>query len=149
LSFKKIICSSLFFTFMLLITPSELLGAEEGQIVILSKQGKVVFDVEYAVTSEEKAKGLMYRKDLARNHGMLFVYQTPKYVTMWMKDTPMSLDMLFINQKGRIAYIEKRTEPESVRQINSMVKVSAVLEIAAGSADDFGISVGDEVKFAN
>jgi len=146
---KHLIFCFILSAFLLTTQSGALLAAGTGQIEIVTQDGNVRLSVEYAVTAAEKAKGLMYRKDLPRKHGMLFVYQKPKLITMWMKNTPISLDMIFINRKGRIRYIEKMTQPNSTRQIHSIGKVSAVLELVAGSADDFGISVGDEVKFLN
>lgn len=146
---KRFIFSILLSAFLLTVHSTVLSAAGKGQIEILTREGKVRFSVEYAVTVDEKAKGLMYQKMLPKKHGMLFIYQKPKHITMWMKNTPISLDMFFINRKGRIRHIEKMTQPNSTRQIHSLGKVSAVLELIAGSADDFGISVGDEVKFLN
>lgn len=149
MSIKRLIYCFLITLFVLGLHPSTLLAAGKGQIEIITTEGKVKFSVEYAVSAAEKAKGLMYRKTLPKKKGMLFIYQKPRLITMWMKNTPLSLDMFFINRKGRIRHIEKMTEPNSTRQIHSIGKVSAILELVAGSADDFGIRVGDEVKFLN
>jgi len=146
---KRLIYSILFSALLLTMQTSMSWAAGTGEIEIITRNGKVRLSVEYAVTPEEKSKGLMFTKELPARHGMMFIYQTPKQITMWMKNTPISLDMFFINRKGRIRSIEKMTQPNSVRQIHSIGKVSAVLELIAGSADDFGISVGDEVKFLN
>ncbi|WP_206201964.1 DUF192 domain-containing protein [Terasakiella sp. SH-1] len=124
-------------------------SAGKGYITIITKDGPVKLLVEYAITPAEKAKGLMHRKSLPKKQGMLFIYQKPRAITMWMKNTPLSLDMFFINHKGRIRRIEEKTEPNSTRQIHSGGRVSAVLELAAGSAEDFGISVGDQVILQN
>lgn len=116
-----------------------------GKVTIITREGPVTFSVEYAITPEQKAKGLMFRKNMAKKHGMLFIYQKPTTVTMWMKDTPMSLDMFFIKRNGLIRYIEEKTQPNSTRHINSGGQVMAVLELRAGSAEDYGIKVGDQV----
>jgi len=126
-----------------IITPSLAQGA--GKVTIITREGPVTFSVEYAITPEQKAKGLMFRKNMAKKHGMLFIYQKPTTVTMWMKDTPMSLDMFFIKRNGLIRYIEEKTQPNSTRHINSGGQVMAVLELRAGSAEDYGIKVGDQV----
>ncbi len=120
-------------------------AAGQGAIQIITNSGPQKFQVEYAISPQEKAKGLMFRKTLAKKSGMMFIYQTPSNVTMWMKDTPISLDMFFINSKGRIRYIEEKTQPNSIRQIHSGGKVSAVLEFRAGTAEDYGIKIGDQV----
>ncbi|NVK18188.1 MAG: DUF192 domain-containing protein [Methylocystaceae bacterium] len=117
----------------------------KGVLTIVTREGPVSFTVEYAITPEEKAKGLMFRKTMDKKHGMLFIYQKPTTVTMWMKDTPMSLDMFFIKRNGLIRYIEEKTQPNSTRHINSGGQVMAVLELRAGSAEDYGIKVGDQV----
>lgn len=120
-----------------------------GVIKVVTRSGTVNFKVEYAITAAEKAKGLMYRTSLARDTGMLFIYQSPTMVTMWMKNTPVSLDMFFINKRGRIRFIEEKTQPNSSRQIHSGGQVSAVLELPAGTAEDYGIKVGDQVILPN
>lgn len=123
-------------------------AAGQGPLKIETAEGVIQFNVEYAITQEEKAKGLMFRNSLGPREGMLFVYQSPTNVTMWMKNTPISLDMFFINRRGIIRYIEEKTQPNSTRHIDSRGKVSAVLELRAGSAEDFGIKVGDRVILA-
>lgn len=130
------------FVFLL---PDVSFAGGSGVIKIQTSRGEVPFKVEYAISPEEKAKGLMFRKELPKKHGMMFIYQTPTNVTMWMKNTFISLDMLFVNDQGRIKYIEEKTEPKSLRQIHSRGKVSAVIELPAGSVEDHGIKVGDAV----
>jgi len=143
--------SLLFILFFLglFLSPAETLAGGKGKIKIQTSYGLVEFVVEYAISPEEKSKGLMHRKSLGKNQGMLFVYQKPALVTMWMKDTPISLDMFFINRDGRIRSIEERTQPNSQRQIHSGGQVSAVLELIGGAAQDFGIKVGDLVILPN
>ncbi|WP_417782471.1 DUF192 domain-containing protein [Terasakiella pusilla] len=127
---------------------SQSYAAGKGPLKIETKEGVIQFNVEYAITQEEKAKGLMFRNSLGPREGMLFVYQSPTTVTMWMKNTPISLDMFFINRRGVIRYIEEKTQPNSTRHIDSRGKISAVLELRGGSAEDFGIKVGDRVILA-
>lgn len=129
----------------LVISAHTAMAAGQGILKIQTYRGPVNFVVEYAITPEEKSKGLMNRKTLAQNHGMLFIYQSPKSVTMWMKNTPLSLDMVFINRMGRIRFIEEKTQPNSTRQIHSGGQVSAVLEVPAGTVENHGIKVGDLV----
>jgi len=124
-------------------------AAGSGTLKVQTQTGTVQFKVEYAITPAEKAKGLMYRTSLPQNTGMLFIYQKPTRVTMWMKNTPISLDMFFINRMGRIRFIEEKTQPNSTRQIHSGGQVSAVLELPAGSAENHGIKVGDLVILPN
>jgi uncharacterized protein len=134
----------LVFTFFVCLNAKAQAG-QTGSLQIVTSKGPVMFAVEYAITPKEKAQGLMYKESVPKSTGMLFIYQTPKEITMWMKNTPVSLDMIFISNRGRVRYIEEKTEPNSTRQIHSHGKVSAVLEVVAGTVEDFGIKVGDEV----
>ena len=104
------------------------------------------FQVEVARTDQEKSVGLMFRRTLADDAGMLFPYGAPQAITMWMRNTYIPLDMLFIAADGTIARIEANTEPLSERIIDSGVLVSAVLELAGGAAERLGIKAGDTVQ---
>lgn len=84
----------------------------------------------------------MGRRELAPDAGMLFDYRAPAQVTMWMKNTPLSLDMIFIGEDGRVVRVAERTEPFSEALIPSFVEVRAVLEVGAGTAQRLGISPG-------
>ena len=139
----------LFVGFFSLTTATLSWAGQTGPVYIVTKDETLKFNVEYAITPEEKAKGLMFRKSLPKRGGMLFIYQKPRQITMWMKNTPLSLDMIFINRRGVIRYIEEKTQPNSTRQIHSGGKVSAVLEVAAGTVENLGIRVGDQVKLPN
>ena len=87
----------------------------------------------------------MHRTDLAEDQGMLFDFETPQPVSMWMKNTSLSLDMLFIAESGRIVRIERETIPFSLRSIPSGRPVRGVLEILGGTAKRLNIRVGDHV----
>jgi uncharacterized membrane protein (UPF0127 family) len=104
------------------------------------------FKVELARTPSEQAMGLMYRHEMAANAGMLFVYPAGTRVTMWMKNTLIPLDMVFIGADGRVAHIVERTVPESTELIGSNGPVRAVLELNAGTASRLGIKIGDQVR---
>lgn len=88
----------------------------------------------------------MFRRSLADNAGMLFLYDRPQPVTMWMRNTYISLDMVFIAEGGRVHRIERATEPFSERVIDSGGNVVAVLELKAGTADRIGLAPGDRVR---
>lgn len=105
-----------------------------------------VFDIEIAETDEQQALGLMYRTTLGRRSGMLFPYSKTRVLTMWMKNTYISLDMVFIDEKGIIRRIEANTEPMSEEIISSVEPVRAVLEIAAGVAKELGLKPGDRIE---
>lgn len=104
------------------------------------------FDVEVATSDHEKALGLMFRTELADNQGMLFPYGPPQIITMWMRNTYIPLDMLFIRDNGVVHRIEVMAEPHSERVISSQGLVSAVLEIPGGAAGRLGIKPGDVVR---
>jgi uncharacterized membrane protein (UPF0127 family) len=115
------------------------------RVEIVTRGGVHVFDVEMAVTSEERSKGLMFRRELPHGRGMLFDFVGEGPIAMWMKNTYVSLDMIFIRADGRIARIAENTTPQSETTIPSGVPVKAVLEVVAGTAKRLGISPGDRV----
>jgi uncharacterized membrane protein (UPF0127 family) len=115
-------------------------------ITIQTGQGPRSFSVEVARTEAERAQGLMYRRSLAADRGMLFDFAAPQPVSMWMQNTYIPLDMLFIRPDGTIARIAENTEPLSTRIISSGEPVPAVLEIAGGASRRLGIKVGDRVE---
>ncbi len=122
-------------------------AAEQGTLEIVTKSGVRPFSVELAVTDEERAKGLMFRKEIPEGYGMLFDFKQDQMVTMWMKNTYVSLDMIFIKHDGRIARIAENTTVLSEDIIPSGQPVRAVLEVVAGTAKKFGIAAGDKVGY--
>jgi uncharacterized membrane protein (UPF0127 family) len=112
---------------------------------IATKSGVQVFSVEMATTEEEKTTGLMFRKELPDGRGMLFDFSPPQEVSMWMKNTFISLDMIFIRADGRILRIAENTEPLSTAIISSGGLAKGVLEVIAGTAKKYGIEPGDRV----
>jgi uncharacterized protein len=112
---------------------------------IVTKTGVQVFSVEMATTEQEKETGLMYRKELADGKGMLFDFSPEQEVSMWMKNTYISLDMIFIRADGRILRIAENTEPLSTKIIPSRGLAKGVLEVVAGTAKKYGIEPGDRV----
>jgi len=122
------------------------LGAAETETLeIASKSGVHPFAVELAITDEQRARGLMFRKEVPEGYGMLFDFKRDTEVTMWMENTYVSLDMIFIRADGRIARIAQNTEPLSRNIISSGGPVRAVLEVVAGTAKKLGIAAGDRV----
>lgn len=117
------------------------------QLAIVAADGrKVPLDVEIAQDSKEKALGLMFRTELADTQGMLFPYEESRELSMWMHNTYIPLDMLFIRPDGVIHRIESKAQPLSDRVINSEGAVSAVLELPGGAAERLGIKPGDRVQ---
>jgi uncharacterized membrane protein (UPF0127 family) len=103
-------------------------------------------DVEIAQEPREKELGLMYRTELPQGTGMLFPYDAPRELTMWMRNTYIPLDLVFIRKDGVVHRIEKRAEPLSERIIASQGPVSAVLELPGGDAERLGLEPGDRVR---
>ena len=122
-------------------------SAREYQgLCIKSLQGDLhTLRVELAETPEARTKGLMHRTELAADQGMLFDFEREQRVSMWMKNTPLPLDMLFIADSGRILRIEQDTEPFSLRSIASGRPARAVLEVNAGTSKRLNIRSGDHV----
>ncbi|MGY4479050.1 DUF192 domain-containing protein [Bradyrhizobium sp. USDA 3364] len=120
-------------------------AASVQPLEIVTKSGVHVFSVEMATTEQEKETGLMYRKELADGKGMLFDFSPEQEVSMWMKDTYISLDMIFIGANGRILRIAENTEPLSTKIIASRGLAKGVLEVIAGTAQKYGIQPGDRV----
>ena len=117
----------------------------EQKIEIASKGGTRVFTVELPVTDEQRARGLMYRKELPDGQGMLFDLKLEQEVGFWMKNTYIPLDMVFIRADGTIQRIAAYTEPLSERRVASGGAVRYVLEVIGGTAKKLGIEPGDKV----
>jgi uncharacterized membrane protein (UPF0127 family) len=126
-------------------TGSGVQAASIQPLEIVTKTGVQVFSVEMATTEEEKTTGLMYRKELADGKGMLFDFTPEQEVSMWMKNTYISLDMIFIRADGRILRIAENTEPMSTKIIPSRGLAKGVLEVIAGTAQKYGIAPGDRI----
>ncbi len=119
---------------------------EHSEVLIETKRGQHRFTVELAKTPEQLSFGLMFRRSLPRDAGMLFDYERPQRVAMWMKNTLIPLDMLFIDKSGRIVHIRKRAVPGSLDAISSKVAVRGVLELNGGTVSRLGIARGDKVR---
>ena len=120
-------------------------AAGQDTLTIETAGGDLSFTVELALTAEERRQGLMFRKSLPADQGMLFDYGRPVNASMWMKNTYIPLDMLFIGEDGRIEKIAERTIPHSLQTISAGRPVRAVLELNGGTASRHGIKVGDRV----
>jgi len=118
---------------------------ETGLLTIATDDAKVVFHVELADTPESRRHGLQGRQALAADAGMLLLFERPNRARMWMFNTPIPLDMLFIDAEGRITQIAAQTTPFSVTPIAAQTPVIGVLEVPGGSAARLGIQPGDRV----
>ena len=107
----------------------------KGQVEIATTDGKLQkFNVEFARSEAEKAKGLMFRERLADDEGMLFMWNTSSLRQFWMKNTLINLDILFIDSDYRVVHIEESAQKGSLRIISSLLPVQYVLEINAGQS---------------
>ena len=123
-----------------------------------SKQGEVYFqdknknlikqiDVEIAETDEKRHLGLMYRMKLEENQGMLFIFQDEEEQGFYMKNTMISLDIIFVNSKKQIIKIHKNTTPYSSKTLPSVKPALYVVEVIAGFTDKYGIKEGDQIDW--
>jgi len=131
-----------------LVTACGVVRPETRTLRIHTAAGTTVnYHVEVATTSARQHRGLMFRKSMTPDHGMLFVYHRSQTLYMWMKNTYLPLDMLFIDEHGRIATIAAHARPLNTDIISSGTPVRAVLELNAGEADRHGVKVGDRVEW--
>ena len=117
-------------------------------ITIDTKNGPAQFRVEIAADPASQERGLMFRKSMALNAGMLFDFHTPQMTNFWMTNTILPLDMLFVRQDGTISTITADAKPYSLDIISSLEPVRAVIELRAGRAYYLGIEPGDRVHAA-
>ena len=116
-----------------------------AELVIVTAAGRHLFHVEIARTPAQMERGLMFRRHLAPDAGMLFEYPAPTVAQFWMHNTLIPLDMLFVDGSGRIVNIARRARPLSDALIASAAPVRAVLELNGGTAARLGIKPGDRV----
>jgi uncharacterized membrane protein (UPF0127 family) len=137
---KALQCALLLFALMPLAA-----CADDGRLVIKSANGDHAFSVEVVDTPEARAKGLMFRTDLAPDAGMLFDFKESRPVAFWMQNTLIYLDMVFITEEGLIANIHANAIPHDTTSIPSDGPVMFVLEIPGGRAAELGLKPGDRV----
>lgn len=125
-------------------TPSR--AGETYPLTIVTETDRHRFNVEIADEPSERAVGLMHRTDIAADGGMLFVFPSAREVTFWMKDTPLSLDLVFIGADGRVRAIARGAKPFSEDRIVSPAPVKAVLEVLGGTTERLSIKPGDRVE---
>ena len=128
---------------LLLITCS---SEKEYNTIISTDKEEMFYNLEIAITPEQQIQGLMNRDKLAPNGGMIFIINPIRKVTMWMKDTKIPLDILFISPEARIIKIVENATPMSEEHLNSDSEVSAVIELIGGSVKKHNIKVGDNIK---
>ncbi|MGI9480797.1 MAG: DUF192 domain-containing protein [Hyphomicrobiales bacterium] len=115
------------------------------ELHVSTNTGVHKFIAEVADDDAERSKGLMHRTELGADRGMLFWHNSPRHITMWMKDTPLSLDMIFLNNDGVVHSIVTNTVPYSLDYIYSGGEVIGVLEVNAGTVQRIGLKPGDRI----
>lgn len=118
---------------------------EKNNLAIKTKSGRHEFRIEVARRPRQQAQGLMFRRRMAADAGMLFLYRNSQPASMWMKNTFIPLDLLYIDRTGKIVGFHQRAVPQSLEVITSKQPVSAVLEVNAGTVSRLQIAVGDQV----
>jgi uncharacterized membrane protein (UPF0127 family) len=113
------------------------------RITLTTATGDHAFTVEWATTPAERSQGLMYRETMAEDHGMVFDFGQEQPVSFWMRNTVLSLDMVFIHADGTVYRIERDTEPYSLTPIPSGADVRYVLEVLGGTSERIGLKPGD------
>jgi len=129
-------------------TPAQLREFPRESLTIQRKTGRDLFQVWIADTPARHQQGLMWVRQLAPDQGMLFLLQSPRHFDLWMKNTYLSLDMLFVDETGRVTGIARNTTPLSTAIVSSPGEVAGVLEILAGESQRRGIEVGDKLLHA-
>ncbi|MGB5212816.1 MAG: DUF192 domain-containing protein [Anderseniella sp.] len=144
------ILASVLFSLLFLAGPS--LASEEvvrlpvEQVIVTSDRGDIAFATEIATSDETRSRGLMFRRSMGEREAMLFHWPSPRVVSMWMRNTYLSLDMLFVTADGTVVHVQADTVPESLQVLSAGREVSAVMEVVAGTAAKLGIRPGSRLK---
>ena len=148
LCFKPVVIALVlsFFQFAANISSAQTQNLETETLEIITTRGSFQFSVEIADEPEERTIGLMNRVEMEPRGGMLFAFDQPRLISMWMKNTLISLDMIFVNIDGTVKKIAARTTPHSLEIVSSGTSVPFVLELNAGMAAFIGLSPGDQLK---
>ncbi len=139
--------ASLFIVFLVaLLAPSLAAEMPLGKITVKTGSGEYIFTVERAETQTHQARGLMHRRHMKADHGMLFTWPSERNASMWMANTVLPLDMVFIKKDGTVHRVEQNTIPFSETIIEAGTLVVRVLELNAGTAAKIGLKPGDRVR---
>ena len=140
------ILASLFLGFLALAAAAEDAFLRTETVAVETSSGVTEFIAEIADSGPLREKGLMFRRSLAPERAMLFDFGQPRMVAMWMKNTYVALDMVFIREDGTVAGVASETRPHSLDSIGVDEPVLGVLEVAAGTAARIGLKAGDKVR---
>jgi hypothetical protein len=139
-------CAAMIASLIVFAAGAQLQSFATSELTIVSATGPHRFTVEVAETPAQMEQGLMFRRNMAPDAGMLFDYRTPTVATMWMRNTFIPLDMLFVDAQGRVVNIRERAVPQSLDVIAAAAPVRAVIELNGGTAARLGIAPGDHVQ---
>ena len=123
---------------------------KEGEVIFFDKENRqriIKIDAEVANNNSERIRGLMYRKQMDEDHGMLFIFEKPDTQSFWMRNTILPLDIMFIDSAGVIDTIYRKTIPYSDKSLPSRRRVQFVVEVNGGWSDKFGVKEGDLIEF--
>jgi uncharacterized membrane protein (UPF0127 family) len=130
-------------------TAAFLENLDRSELAIATAAGEIhKFEVWIVRNPAERARGLMFVEELEADGGMLFIYPQPQMVGMWMKNTLIPLDMLFVEADGNIVHIAENTVPHSLETVSAKMPVSAVLELRGGRVAELKIAPGDKLRHA-
>tara|TARA_R110002049_G_scaffold23545_3_gene83373 strand:+ start:94924 stop:95385 length:462 start_codon:yes stop_codon:yes gene_type:complete len=121
-------------------------ACRDDAVMLRGDWGKARFSIEVADEPEEQARGLMHRTSLPGSAGMLFIYDSPRRLSFWMRDTLIPLDMLFVDARGVVQYIHHRAVPLDESPIPGGDDLLSVLEINGGMSERLGITVGTQLR---
>lgn len=116
------------------------------QVIVTTDRGDIAFATEIATNDETRSRGLMFRRSMGEREAMLFHWPSPRVVSMWMRNTYLSLDMLFVTADGTVVHVQADTIPQSLDVLSAGRDVSAVMEVVAGTAAKLGIRPGSRLK---
>lgn len=117
-------------------------ACQPDKVSLRGDWGETRFAIELADTPQDRSRGLMFRENMPRGAGMLFVYEQPQRASFWMKNTLIPLDMIFVDASGTVTHVHHRAVPGDLNPIDGGTNVFAVLEINGGLAETYGIDVG-------
>ena len=138
---KRLTWGFLFLIFITFSSPA-LCSSKLNPLQIHTQKSIIEYQVELALTPQEQTQGLMHRRELPSQHGMLFLFQQPRVARMWMQNTFIPLDMIFFNEEGVVTFVHHNAKPLDTTIISSPQKVAGVLETNAMEAEKYGIQEG-------
>lgn len=144
------ILASVLISLLFLAGPSlaseEIIRLPVEQVIVTTDRGDIAFATEIAASDETRSRGLMFRRSMGAREAMLFHWPSPRVVSMWMRNTYLSLDMLFVTADGTVVHVQADTVPQSLDVLSAGREVSAVMELVAGTAAKLGIRPGSRLK---